>query len=233
MLRPSLASISSCAVVKVSSIRSPVCACRAWSCVPRIPHCQGNKGKTKRFQDRGIAGATSARQHRANGDGCHCAPSRRARLHLHGCQYQLQRVGAAQRCFCSLACPRGRRLYTPHELQRILNDAGATLLVVLANVAHNAAAILSHTPVRAVVVTQVGDLLGWFRGSLINLVVRHLKQMVKPHHFPVAVGLRDVLRKGGALARTRPALPSTFGADTRRHYGDAQGRHADPCQSLY
>ncbi len=105
-------------------------------------------------------------------------------------------------------------LYTPHELQRILNDAGATLLVVLANVAHNAAAILSHTPVRTVVVTQVGDLLGWFRGSLINLVVRHLKQMVKPHHFPVAVGLRDVLRKGGTLARTRPALPANSDIDT-------------------
>lgn len=105
-------------------------------------------------------------------------------------------------------------LYTPHELQRILNDAGATLLVVLANVAHNAAAILGHTPVRTVVVTQIGDLLGWFRGSLINLVVRHLKQLVKPHHFPVATGLREVLRRGGSLARMRTPLSAAFSADT-------------------
>ena len=106
-------------------------------------------------------------------------------------------------------------LYTPHELQRILIDSGANTLVVLANVAHNAAAILGHTAVRSVVLTQMGDLLGWFRGSLINLLVRHVKRLVKPHHFPqAATGLRQALRSGGMLARTRPALTATFSADS-------------------
>ena len=106
-------------------------------------------------------------------------------------------------------------LYTPHELQRILIDSGANTLVVLANVAHNAAAILGHTAVRSVVLTQMGDLLGWFRGSLINLLVRHVKRLVKPHHFPqAATGLRQALRSGGMLARTRPAPTATFSADS-------------------
>jgi len=106
-------------------------------------------------------------------------------------------------------------LYTPHELQRILIDSGANTLVVLANVAHNASAILGHTAVRSVVLTQMGDLLGWFRGSLINLLVRHVKRLVKPHHFPqAATGLRQALRSGGMLARTRPAPTATFSADS-------------------
>lgn len=106
-------------------------------------------------------------------------------------------------------------LYTSHELQRILIDSGATTLVVLANVAHNAAAILGHTAVRSVVLTQMGDLLGWCRGSLINLIVRHVKRLVKPHHFPqAATGLRQALRTGGLLARTRSALAASFSADS-------------------
>lgn len=105
-------------------------------------------------------------------------------------------------------------LYTPHELQRILIDSGAGTLVVFANVAHNAAAILGHTSVRTVVLTQVGDQLGWCRGSLINLLVRHVRRLVKPHQFPrAAIGLRQALRSGGVLARMRGTLATGFSPD--------------------
>jgi long-chain acyl-CoA synthetase len=75
-------------------------------------------------------------------------------------------------------------LYTPHEMKHQLNDSGAKALVVLANIAKNAAAIIRETSVEQVIVTELADLHSPLKRALINFVVKHLKKMVPPYEFP-------------------------------------------------
>jgi long-chain acyl-CoA synthetase len=69
-------------------------------------------------------------------------------------------------------------LYTARELEYQLADSGASAIVVLENFAGVVERALPGTRVRHVVVTGLGDMLGFFRGALVNAVVRHVKRMV-------------------------------------------------------
>lgn len=77
-------------------------------------------------------------------------------------------------------------LYTPRELKHQLIDSGAKVIVVLANVAHTLAEVLKETPIETVVVTEVGDMLGFPKSLLVNTVVKHVKKMVPDYDLPNA-----------------------------------------------
>lgn len=84
-------------------------------------------------------------------------------------------------------------LYTPRELKRVLQDSGAKCIVVLANFAHVLEQALEGSKIEHVVVTQLGDLLGCFKGALVNMVVKHVKKMVPAWHIPNAHWFKDVI----------------------------------------
>lgn len=85
-------------------------------------------------------------------------------------------------------------LYTPRELVHQLQDSGAKALVVLANVAHNAAQIIDQTAVKTVIVTELGDLFPWFKKTAINAVVKYIKKWVPPFKFANSITLTEVLK---------------------------------------
>lgn len=89
-------------------------------------------------------------------------------------------------------------LYTPRELEHQLNDSGATTIVVLENFANTLELVLRRAPVKNVIIASLGDLLGGFKGMLVNFVVRKIKKMVPNYHLPQAVGFKDALQKGAA-----------------------------------
>jgi len=97
-------------------------------------------------------------------------------------------------------------LYTPRELEHQLNDSGAEAILVLENFAHTLAQVVAHTKVKHVVVAAMGDLLGLLKGTLVNLVVRHVKKMVPPYALPDAVSFNDVIAAGRRLTFTPPAI---------------------------
>lgn len=84
-------------------------------------------------------------------------------------------------------------LYTPHEIKHQLNDSGAKALVVLANIAKNAAAIISETSVEQVIVTELADLHSPLKRILLNFAVKHLKKMVPPYEFPQQIEFNKAL----------------------------------------
>ncbi|MDF3012267.1 MAG: long-chain fatty acid--CoA ligase [Cellvibrio sp.] len=84
-------------------------------------------------------------------------------------------------------------LYTPHEIKHQLNDSGAKALVVLANIAKNAAAIIQETSVEQVIVTELADLHSPFKRMLLNFAVKHLKKMVPPYDFPRQIEFNKAL----------------------------------------
>jgi long-chain acyl-CoA synthetase len=89
-------------------------------------------------------------------------------------------------------------LYTATELEHQLKDSGATAVVVLENFAATLEQALSDTAVRHVVVTSVGDLLGFPKGAVVNFVLRHVQHKVPRWLLPDAHQLRDVLRETGS-----------------------------------
>ena len=90
-------------------------------------------------------------------------------------------------------------LYTARELQHQLTDSGAVAIVVLENFAATLQEVIEHTPVRHVVLAAMGDLIGFWRGSLVNFAVRHVKRMVPEFQLPLDEG-RTVTRFNMALS---------------------------------
>lgn len=94
-------------------------------------------------------------------------------------------------------------LYTTRELEHQLVDSGATVIVILENFAHVLQEVIAHTPIKHVIVTSVGELLGFPKGPIVNFVVRHKRKQVKPYSLPGAWNFRGAL-KAGARARLQP-----------------------------
>lgn len=90
-------------------------------------------------------------------------------------------------------------LYTPRELQHQLLDSGAEAIIVLENFATTVEQVVAHTKVKHVIVATMGDMLGTFKGALVNLVVRKVKKMVPAYSLPQAVSFKRVLAEGARL----------------------------------
>jgi long-chain acyl-CoA synthetase len=87
-------------------------------------------------------------------------------------------------------------LYTAAELRHQLQDSGATAIVVLENFAHTVQEARPGTPLRHVVVTQLGDLFPARKRWLVNFAVRHVKHAVPPFALEGAWSMRDALGEG-------------------------------------
>ena len=89
-------------------------------------------------------------------------------------------------------------LYTARELEHQLRDCGAKAIVIVENFAHILQQVLPHTDLKQVLVTRIGDLLGFPRGALVNLVLR-LRKQVPPWSMPGAITLKSALGAGLGL----------------------------------
>jgi long-chain acyl-CoA synthetase len=89
-------------------------------------------------------------------------------------------------------------LYTARELRNQLIDSGAEVIVILENFAHVLQQVLAETKVRTVIVTRMGDLLGFPKSLLVNTVVNHIKKMVPAYSLPEAVSFWQALHRGKA-----------------------------------
>jgi long-chain acyl-CoA synthetase len=90
-------------------------------------------------------------------------------------------------------------LYTPRELQHQLSDSGATTIVIVANFAHVLAEIIEKTPVKHVIITELGDLLPFPKSFIVNFAVKYVKKMVPSYHLPNAVNMYLALSRGRKL----------------------------------
>jgi len=82
-------------------------------------------------------------------------------------------------------------LYTQRELEHVLKDSEAKLLLVW----EGAATVVEKANlanIERVIITTVGDLLG-FKGKILNLVIRKVKKLVPKYHIDDALMLNKVL----------------------------------------
>lgn len=100
-------------------------------------------------------------------------------------------------------------LYTPRELEHQLKDCGAKAIVIVSNFANTLEKVVFNTDVRHVILTRLGDHLGFAKGTLVNFVVKYIKKLVPKYHLPDAISFRQVLAKGRGLQYVKPYIQGT------------------------
>lgn len=89
-------------------------------------------------------------------------------------------------------------LYTPRELEHQLKDAGCKAIVIFANSACVLEKVLANTPVKTVILTEIGDMLKFPKNYIVNFVIKNVKKMVPAFNIPNAIDFMDCLSKGNA-----------------------------------
>lgn len=116
-------------------------------------------------------------------------------------------------------------MYTAPELEHQLNDSGARVLVVLAQRAGVYASIRDRVGVQHVLVTGVGDLLGFPRSVLTNAVMRYVRRLPTPpvagavHWSAVAASDPDAFRQPARATGADLACLQYTGGTTGRSRG--------------
>ena len=118
-------------------------------------------------------------------------------------QYPVAMVGAIR---AGLVIVNTNPLYTSREMHHQFADSGAKAIVILANFAANLQKIIGETQIQHVVVTEIGDLLGFPKKILVNSVVKYIKKMVPSYNLPKAVSINKALSLGAAMGYKRPEI---------------------------
>ena len=150
-------------------------------------------------------------------------------------QYPIALFGILQ---AGLVAVNTNPLYTPRELEHQLKDSGATTIIVLENFANTLELVLSRTQIKHVIVASVGEMFGFFKGTLMNFVLRKIKKMVPEYRIPGAIPFQTTLKEGAAhtfspvtLTREDTALLQYTGGTT----GVAKGAilsHGNICANM-
>ncbi len=87
-------------------------------------------------------------------------------------------------------------LYTPREMQHQFTDAGVKAILICENFAKNLQEILPVTQIKTILVTSIGEMLGFPKKMLVNFAVRTIKRMVPKYELPNAVSFSEALKQG-------------------------------------
>ncbi|MGE8280115.1 MAG: long-chain fatty acid--CoA ligase [Stenotrophomonas sp.] len=95
-------------------------------------------------------------------------------------------------------------LYTARELKHQLIDAEAAVLLVVDNFGDTVQQVIGETPVKQVITTGLGDMLGFPKGGIVNFVLKYVKKMVPDYDLPNAIRFKQALALG--KRHTLPAV---------------------------
>ncbi len=111
-------------------------------------------------------------------------------------QYPIALFGAMK---AGLVVVNTNPLYTPREMKHQFNDANVQAVVIVENFASNLEEILGETSIKHVILTGLGDLLGFPKSTIVNTVIRKVRKMVPAFNLPNAIPFSTVLRDGKRL----------------------------------
>lgn len=97
-------------------------------------------------------------------------------------------------------------LYTPRELEHQLKDADVKTIVIFANSAHVLQKIVKNTPVKNVLITQIGDYLKFPKNYIVNFVIKNVKKMVPDFDIPGSIDFKAAVEKGDAGSFRKPQV---------------------------
>jgi long-chain acyl-CoA synthetase len=108
-------------------------------------------------------------------------------------QYPIALFGALE---AGLIVVNTNPLYTRRELEHQLKDSGAKALVVYEQAASLVQECLPVTDISVVIVTGIGDLLGFPKAALCNFLLKSIRREVPPYVIPNSYSFMQVLEQG-------------------------------------
>lgn len=100
-------------------------------------------------------------------------------------------------------------LYTARELEHQLKDSGAKAIVMIANFATTLEHALPKTDIKHIVMTEIGDLLGFPKRLIVNAVIKYVKKMVPHYSLPNAVSFLQALHMGSTTSLSVPVVKNS------------------------
>lgn len=110
-------------------------------------------------------------------------------------QYPIAMIGALR---AGLILVNTNPLYTPREMKHQFNDSGAKAILVAENFAANLEQIIGETQINTVLLTSIGEMLG-FKGKIVDFVLRKVKKMIPKYHLVNTVSFTQALKQGAAF----------------------------------
>jgi long-chain acyl-CoA synthetase len=97
-------------------------------------------------------------------------------------------------------------LYTPRELEHQLKDSEAKAIIIFENACHTLESVLSHTDVKYVIRTSIGDMLDFPKSLIVNFVIKKVKKMIPAWNIPNTISFMDALKDGKTKKFSKPSI---------------------------
>jgi long-chain acyl-CoA synthetase len=97
-------------------------------------------------------------------------------------------------------------MYTARELKHQLQDSGARAIVVVENFAHVLQEVRAEVPVEFVITTQIGDMVNFPKGVLMNLVLKYVRKAIPAWNLAGSTSLKQALKQGSRQNFQKPEL---------------------------
>lgn len=118
-------------------------------------------------------------------------------------QYPVAMFGALR---AGLVIVNTNPLYTPREMLHQFNDSGAKAIVIMANFASHLEKIVGETHIEHIIITEIGDLLGFPKRLIVNAVVKYIKKMVPAYHLTKVTSFNTALQIGSGVTYQQPVV---------------------------
>ncbi len=100
-------------------------------------------------------------------------------------------------------------LYTPQEMLTQIKDSEAKAIIILENFADKLENILEKLDnIKEIIITNIGDMMGSFKGFLINNITRHYKKLIPKYEIPGAIKFKETLKLGQKEIFIKPEIDS-------------------------
>jgi len=102
-------------------------------------------------------------------------------------------------------------LYSPRELKHQLIDSDAKAIFILEPFCHTLEKIVKDTPVKTVVISKIGDMLGTAKGAVVDIAAKYLKKAVPSYQLTSnasysVISYKALLKQAKNLPYTRPDI---------------------------
>ncbi|WP_367111489.1 AMP-binding protein [uncultured Psychrobacter sp.] len=104
-------------------------------------------------------------------------------------------------------------LYSARELKHQLVDSNAAALFILEPFCATLAKIVEETPVKAIVISKIGDMLGTAKGALVDIATKHVKKAIPSYHLKSndgykVISFKALLKQAQNISYSRPVVHS-------------------------
>ena len=76
------------------------------------------------------------------------------------------------------------------------NDSGCKAIFILSNFAYNLEKVIKDTKIEHVIISNMGDMLGAVKGTVVNFVVKYVKKMIPNYSIDNFYTFKDVMKLG-------------------------------------